>query len=301
LTVFDAIRYFRDRGIDFVEAGAKNVGDGWVGLRCPFCADKSTHLGYNLERGYFSCWKCGGKRTEDVVMALEGCEYHEACRFVLDYQTGYEARPLRTRTLQVEGRTTLEWPPGTVRMMPWHREYLAGRGFDPEYLEWKYFLVGTLDCGPYANRILAPLVYQGRAVSYQGRDITGRSEQKYKACRKDDEVVHHKHILYNLDNCRGGALVVVEGITDVWRLGDHSAATFGTTVLREQVAAIWERHYRRVFTVFDPEPDAQRRARFLRDQLAVFGVEAFNVKLKKGDPGDLPPGEADAMMRELLE
>jgi len=298
--MFDAVRYFRDRAVAYAEAGAKNVGEGWVGLNCPFCDDRSNHLGFNLERGYFSCWKCGRHTVEDVVMALERVEYHVACSIAMDYEGGYEHRP--PPKARPQGcPATLEWPAGTVRMMPWHREYLAGRGFDPEFLEWKYFLVGTLDCGPYANRILAPVVYQGRAVSYQGRDITGRSGQKYKACRKDDEVVHHKHVLYNLDNCHGGTLVVVEGITDAWRLGDQSAATFGTTVTPQQVGLLARLGLGRLFTVFDPEPDAQRRARHLRDQVAPLGVEAANVRLEGGDPGGLPQDEADAMMRELLK
>ena len=302
--MFDAEGYFRDRRIDSEPDGA-----GWVNIQCPVCRSAVTgsvpskkYLGYNIAGGYFNCWRCGRHQPEDIVMALEGCEYHEACRIVIGYQAGYEARPpARRPRARPDAPAALEWPPGTVRMMPWHRDYLGGRGYDPEYLEWKYGLLGTLDCGPYANRVLAPIILGGRAVSYQGRDITGRSPAKYKTCRREDEVVFHKHLLYNLDNCRGAALVVVEGVADVWRLGDHSAATFGTMVLPEQVRMILEGRYRRVATVFDAEPDAQRRARFLRDQLAAFGVEAVNARLKVGDPGDLGHEEAREMMRRLLD
>jgi hypothetical protein len=304
--MFDAARYLRDRRIDF------DLDErGWAHIQCPMCRSAVTgsqpnkkYMAYNQEKGYFTCWRCGGHDPENVVMALEGCQYHEACSRVLDYQAGYESRsmpwPVKQERLHPTP-THLEWPACTVAMMAWHKEYLASRGYDPEYLECKYRLLGTLDCGPYANRVLAPIFHEGHPVSYQGRDITGQSDMKYKTCRKADEVVHHKHILYNLDNRRPHVLIVVEGIMDVWRLGDGAAATFGTKVTPEQVGLIASLRPSRLFTIFDVESDAQRRARWLRDQVAPLGMEAVNVRLSKGDPGDLPQDEADILMRELLK
>lgn len=41
-----------DYRIPFSEQG-KNIGNGWIGLKCPFCDDHSNHLGLNLQYDFF--------------------------------------------------------------------------------------------------------------------------------------------------------------------------------------------------------------------------------------------------------
>jgi DNA primase len=297
--MFNAPTYFRDHRIGFTDHGAKS-SVGWINLHCPFCRSHKEHLGFNLEEGHFHCWKCGFHPVEDVVMALERCEYHEACRIVQEYEADFEYRPPPGTHTQAQGtQGPLEWPPGTVPLQEVHKNYLASRGFDPDYLEAKYGLMGTVNAGPYAARVMVPIIWQGQMVSYQGR-LMVRGEPKYKACVKDKELIHHKHVLYNLDNA-GNSGVVVEGVFDAWRLGDGAVATFGTSMDRSSPQILHlAGKFRRVFVMFDAEAPAQRRARWLRDQLSALGVEAVNVALDKGDPGDMGKEEAQEMKRRLL-
>ena len=61
----------------------------------------------------------------------------------------------------------------------------------------------------------------GELVSFQTRDITGKAEQRYLGLSKRREVIHHKHNRIR----KGGkwskhpALIVVEGVVDVWKSG----------------------------------------------------------------------------------
>ena len=136
-------------------------------------------------------------------------------------------------------------------------------------------------------------------VSYQGKDWTGKQELPYKACATENEIIHHKHLLYNADNCPGPVVVVVEGLFDCWRLGDHCGCTFGIGFTMAQVMFLAER-FSRVFVLYDPEPKAQRKARQLVRALGGLGVDAKRISLEGyGDPGEMSNQDAERLMEEL--
>ncbi len=296
--MFNALKYLRGRRIPYWTEG-KNVSYGGINIRCPMgCRDHSNH-GSFFPDGSYRCWICGRHDIEDVVMALERIPYHDACRTVLDYDDGLAWRPPpghKDKARGLDGR--LDWPPGVMPLQDIHKRYLASRGFDPGHLEAKYKLKGTGPAGPYAWRIIAPFILDGQMVSYQGRSIDPRAQVKYKACRPEDELISHKKILYNLDNA-GETAIIVEGVFDVWRLGDGAVAAVGTTVTRAQVMVAAER-FRKAYILFDAEPAAQRRARKMAAALSVLGVEALVAELGTGDPADLDQGEADDIKKKLL-
>jgi len=159
-------------------------------------------------------------------MALEGLSFHKACQRVKQFQT--DLRP----SVPIKFRTpsgVLKLPLGTKGLTKGHKDYLINRRFDPDYLEAKYGLLGTGPVGDCSHRIVVPVFYQGQMVSWQARDITGKSELRYKSCAPAHEVMNHKRLIYNIDHCPRQSILVVEGFTDCWRFGDHCGATFGTT------------------------------------------------------------------------
>lgn len=297
--MFDAIRYFRDRRIETSTDSPKS-SHGWVNTYCPICKSYDKHLGFNLEGGYFHCWHGCRVSIENLIMAWEGIEYHEACRIANEYEEDFIYRPPPGQQKLAQGLGgKIEWPKGIVDLLGYHKTYLQNRKYDPDFLKEKYGLMGTIGVGPYAYRIMAPIFFQGKWVSYQGRDITGRAFLKYKACRKELELIDHTTILYNLDNCRGDSCIVVEGTPDVWRFGDDTCGTFGTTVILPQIQHL--KRFKRVFLLFDSEYKAQLQAQTVCNQLAMFNVEAINVSLDSGDPGEMEQEEADKLKKELLK
>lgn len=229
------------------------------------------------------------------MQALERVDYLTACRRVKQYQV---ANPVIIPRARTKPTGKLKLPTGTAAIGPAHRKYLEGRGFDPELLERKYGLLGTGPAGSLPHRIVAPIFFRGCMVSWQARDITGRAELRYISASPADEEMPHKETLYNIDNCRGRAVIVVEGITDVWLLGDDCLATFGTKFTKAQVLLL--AMYRQVFVVYDGEPEAQRQARRLCRILSGLGVVAANILLDGGDPGDMGQDEAQRLKSELI-
>ena len=182
-----------------------------------------------------------------------------------------------------------------------HRNYLASRNFDPKELEKTWKLYGTGPIGPYKFRIIAPIFYGGRMVSYQGRDITGKSKIKYKACSKSMELVNHKRILYGLDFVNDVA-IIVEGIADVWRLGKGAVATFGIEFTQPQVAILSK--LRKCFIMFDAEEIAQKKAKELAESIVSLNpnVKVEIIKLSGvKDPAELTEKEAREISSCLLE
>jgi hypothetical protein len=285
---FDFAQLFRDNAVPHWTEG-KNVSDGWVNVQCVFCDDPSNHLGFSAE-GACACWRCGTHSTSEAIHLLTGLDWQ-------NIQTSYQGGAQSFRGTDRTGAppSSLSLPIGTREMTEAHRQYIIDRNFDPDRLARDYALQGTGIVGPYKFRIIVPIFLHGRLVSYQGRDYTGRSELRYKTCRKEEEVVCHKHTLYDLDRA-GEDVVVVEGVTDAWRLGAGAVATFGVGFTQEQVMRL--AYYRRVFLLYDP--DAMARAERLARAISGLGPEVEVVALEGGDPAEMSQGDADNLMKELL-
>jgi hypothetical protein len=207
------------------------------------------------------------------------------------------------RAEEGERPDVLALPPGSAPLQDSPRgcAYCVRRGFDPVALGKLWGLRVTGPGGPYALRLIAPIYLDGRLVSYQGRDITGKAASRYKACSKENEVVHHKDTLYGVDLVPGDRAVVTEGVTKVWRLGPGSVATFGAEWTSAQ-AAMLARRFRSVLVAFDGDEAGWRKGRELAEALGLLGVETASIVWTTGikDPGDLPQEDADALMREVL-
>jgi DNA primase len=166
--------------------------------------------------------------------------------------------------------------------------YLLGRDFDPDQIERDYQIVGTGPLGDYKHRIIVPIYRQGQLISYMGRDVTGRVKKRYKNCPGEQQVFPAKSWLYGLDRCWDrDRVLVVEGPTDVWRMGIGAVATMGINWTWEQAALL--AGFKTVFLLFDPEDQAQEQARKLTEVLVLGGVDTEVVQLNAGeqDPGSL--------------
>lgn len=293
MSTWDAQQFVTDYHIQHWTAG-NNVSPGWVNIRCPMCSDQSNHGGFNPSGGYYHCWKCGGHAIPAVIRALLGGTWDDA-RTIADSYDGYLADHCAQLRKKPQGKR-IELPGGPLESM--HRRYLRGRGFKPSELARKYGIQGTGVAGDWKYRIIIPIYYRGQLVAYQGRDITGKARLRYKTLDVESCVVDPKHILYNLDNCQGATIGVVEGVFDAWKMGDGIAATLGTAMTKSQIRIL--SGYSRVLFIFDPEPEAQARAQRSAEALAALGidVEVVNTELDH-DPGDMTPDEVQGLRREL--
>lgn len=269
-------------------SGHHHARSGWVQTDCPFCGPRSNnfHLGYNTAGRYFNCYKCGSHRTTDVLAALLGVDRGTAFKLGggLDFSKLAEFKP----------RGVLKIPPGVGPMLRAHRQYLRGRHFDPTEIERLWHVQG-IGKGPHlAWRLFIPIYFRGEVVSWTTRTI-GERGLRYRAADLTDERIPRTDLLYGMDACRD-TIIVVEGPTDVWRIGPGAAATLGTGYSRRQVELI-SRFPRRVIC-FDPEPEAQRRAKKLLREVESFPGDSHNAVLERAeDPGSVEAVEEVTELR----
>lgn len=293
---------FKTLNINYVTEGHKHCRPGWINMECPFCTGNSgVHLGYSLEQEYFHCWRCGGHSVIETLSRLSGLPSAQIRQLLRQY--GGRSRIATTPSKAVPRMKAFRFPSGYGPLLRSHHSYLHSRGFDSQKLEQEWQLQGTgpialLDNSDYKLRVIAPITWNDKIVSFQGRAIAPKAEPKYKACPKDRELVHHKHILYGKQEEWEDTGICVEGITDVWRLGPKAFAVFGIAYRQEQVREI-AHHFSRVAVVFDDDPQAIKQADKLIAELRMRGVEAWRVDIK-GDPGGMSDDDARHLVRQIL-
>jgi len=298
--MLDIEKVFLHNGIPIASGGQRHYRQGWLNTPCPFCTgNPGNHLGWNVNQQYFVCIRCGWKPVDQVLAALISNE--ATLKTVLqDY-----------KVTRVKVKAKDKIATATKCKLPWNqplnkraRSYLRGRRFNPAHIAhlWDICSTHEMSTTMFQNRIIAPIYSQGRLVSFQTRDITNRANLRYITASKEEEVIHHKHLLYGMDQVPTDSMVVVEGITDVWRLGFGAVCTFGIKYTNYQLLQLAK--FRNRFVLFDTQDkQAKKQGRKLAEQLGSFDGETFYVELPKKyrgyDPADLPQKEADALMLDL--
>lgn len=283
-------------GVVLTQKG-KHSTKGWVQMECPFCVGSpGYHLGYNLSGRYFHCWRCGWKPVALVLKTMTSLPADVIWSIFKESRTRSGKNAVIYDRTKPPHAPVIELPKEAVPgLLPRAKRYLARRGFLPTKLErlWGLYTVGPF--GRYKHRIIIPVTMEGRLVSFQARDYTGKAPAKYLAPPGNDI----KKTVYGWDRIADGCAIIVEGVTDVWRLGPGAVAVFGTGWKAEQRNLLST--LRKVLIAFDPEPDAQKRAEKLGHELAMAGVGVRILEGLPTDPGDLKPDEVEEVRRVFLE
>lgn len=304
--IFDFVTFAREHSIPILHEGHKHSRPNWVQTICPFCTgNPGWHLGYRLDSGHFHCWRCGSHPNVEVVQKVLQCGWMEARRIA--YNMRSRVQPQEVKEQDRVDHVDLPIPnfPLNSVLLPQHQKYLKERDFDPFLLAQIWRLRCTNHETPgFKHRILAPVYYQGKLVTYQGRDITGKSLSKYKNCPKEKSILTLHETLYGIDQVPGDAVVVVEGITDVWRLGPGAVSTFGVDWSRQQAMLL--RPFNRRYILFDQDDAGQEEAKKLAKLLAGFDgtTEVIEITLDNGSGFPSPflkdPADHSQMWADLL-
>lgn len=294
--MIDIIALLEENDIKY-HTGGKNVTSGWVEINCPFCSDPSYHLGINLTSGFHHCWICGAKgKSERLIQHLLGISYSQAKQIAEDFNTNqnYEEK---TKTVV----SSIKYPPkGTEKDFPFaHRQYLQKRNFDPNFLIEKYNIKACLQLGgSLAYRVIIPIVIDKQIVSYTGRDITGEQESKYKHLNNEESIIPVKDCLYNIDTVNN-KIVLVEGVMDVWRIGDGCSAMFGMEYTTHQLNILFSKEIKEAYVLFDGEKKAIKKAHKLANTLSTFIPKVHVLELDDGDPADMNEDEVRKLREEI--
>lgn len=301
---FNAEQFLLDYNIEYWDTG-KNVSPGWISINCCMgCGDNSNHGAFEIKTGRYSCFRCGTHWAIKAIANLTNTSFNQAKKIQKKYSDHiYIDKKQQPDHIYINKIT---FPSGTQQLTKKAKEYLIGRDFDPEYLAKEWGLMSTGNTGEYKFCILAPIYLNGRLISYQCRDITDKATTPYRPCHIDQSVYNFEYSLYGidkainrLDKSNKRKCIVVEGITDVWRLGPGAVATFGINFTNQQISLL-KKSFDEIFILFDPEDIAQEKADQIYNLLRGFGKKVEVFTLESGDPGSLPDNEAKKITGELL-
>jgi len=261
----------------------------WIQMQCPWCSDTGQHGGFSVSGNKSVCFKCGSHEIIPTVQRMLLCSFKEAQEIVFTYQGSYSYQKMIMDEDVAASAVDL---PGRKKMRKLHRKYIESRGFDPDQLtkEWGLRFTGPED-PEWRYRIIMPILYKGRLVSFQGRDVTQKEDVlRYKGARIEESVLHYKKTLYGIEKCRGGAVAVVEGVFDMYNMGPGFVCVFGTSMTHAQIRLLSELD--KVIFLFDPDDKkAWKKAKQYVLELRTLGIKAERVRYTGGDPGSLPKDE----------
>jgi len=287
---FDVISYLEDKGIKYWKGPRKNISRNWIGINCPWCDDPSNHLGINLENNLINCWRCGKKGSIMKLLLKLEKSYNYAIRTLMKYQNDYK---IKLEPIEETKEVKL---PGDNNFTKMHLDFLLKRGLNPDFVIDHYKLKACGPAGKYKFRIIIPVFVGGRLVTFTSRDITGK-RTKYMHCPSNKSIMPIKSTLYNIDRARD-TVVLVEGVFDVFRLGDGSIASFGTELTKNQISLLLKKEIKNIFIMFDS--DAIDKAKKVAATISTLFDHVEIIKLKEGDAANLSEEDAKILMGEIF-
>jgi DNA primase len=288
----DILDFLESREIDF-KLGGKNISKGWVGISCLFCGDHSTHMGINKSNGMFSCWNCDEKGNFiKLISEIDGVNFHEAKKIAQKYDfKEYEEKEFTPYSGKILPKECKKHLPNL------HINYLKSRNFNPYFLIKKYQLQACNTIGKYRLRIIAPIIINHQYVSFVAADVTRKSNFPYRFPPNDKVKLPLRSCLYNIDSVKS-QVIIVEGITDVWRIGGSVVATLGKYLTQEQLSLLLQKEVVRAVVI--PDNDAIESGEKIANQLSGIIDDVEFIELPAGDPADLNVDEVKDLKREFL-
>ena len=288
------LQILQQAGVPYRLPPDKYVRAGWVGIPCPKCAPDSGkfRLGIELDSGRSHCWVCGSFYTPEILALVLRKSQREVHELIGKLPRHRVAEP-------TERHGVLTPPAGIGDLSAGHRAYLIGRGLDPDEISRVWGVRGIGHAPRLKWRLYIPIHNRtGRVVSWTTRSIAPETERRYWAADESEEEVYHKSLLYGAHLARH-VIIIVEGPIDAWAIGPGAVATCGVGFTAQQKALMADYPVRVV--LFDAEPDAQRRAEALCEDLCLIPGRTENLLLETGnDPADADRAEVAEIRRRYF-
>jgi len=272
----------------------------WVNVACPYCGGNSFHLGFHVLNDYCSCFKCGGHNLRRTLTKLLNVPANTLSQLLEPFQIK-NAILKKLNKEQKLNKEKIELP--NFPLSKAEKDYLLSRHFSPKQLVDLYNIQGGGWVGEWKNRIIIPIYLGGKLVSWTSRTIIAGREPRYKNLANEESVIDPKKIFFNLDNCYGKSVVLLEGPFDVLRFGDNGICGFGITLTKTQVLYLSER-FNKIYLLFDSQRIAQKKAREYGMTLQGHGLDVYIVDAFSDygckDAGEMPPFKMKQLKKELF-
>jgi hypothetical protein len=338
---FDWVAFCRAHQIKFVTTGP-NVARGDINIRCPMCGDDpSEHMGLSKDprRPWWSCWRSSEHRGRDpvrLIMVLLRCSQETAQATVEagDFSAidRYEGIAGKLTAGPEIGATRAPPAPAAPLRLPREFKPVVDSGYGSQFYDYLRqergfdHVPGLVDrydlrycvSGHFRWRIVIPIYLDGQLVSWTARDITGKSQVRYRTLSDDPvkaadqgyppALINLKSTVLNVDFATGGDfLFVCEGPFDAikldWYAGESGTAVAVFGMPEMQQAATLRRLslvYRRLLVTLDK--DAKSKAmKFVEQLRGICSVPVSWLPLPGGvkDPGELTRAGVGNLCRTL--
>lgn len=266
----------------------KNVStDRCVGICCPFCDDKGFHGGIFLDGLHnFTCWRCKTNVSLfRVVSEITNISYTEFNSIVRKARVEFTKVPAK-EVKKVVAIKKIDFPeyytpivdddiPELVKV------FLNKRNFTiNDCIRYK---AGYCQYGEYANRFIIPVFWNNSLVAFQGRDMTGWANFKYKTSQARFNPINL--FLYGYEKAKD-RIIIVEGVFDKWRIGSDAVCSFGASLTDAQKKLVLDKKANEV--IFAWEKNAYIKSKKQAKELKPF-LNKVKVLLlpTKSDPDTL--------------
>lgn len=218
---------------------------------CPFCNDQRSRLAVNHRFGVLDP-QTGYRGTELWKCYNEECQHDPNNRRKLwDIlnplfpRRGFKTRPPEVRQVESGRLPPCEFPGLLIPLSDLPDDHVAvryvrSRGYDPVELStiWR---IGYAESVPARvrgsaaqGRLICPVHLDGVMVGYQARFI-GELDWKAAGVAKYLTYFPKSQTLYGLDEAASATqILLVEGVTDVWRYGPGAVSPLGKTLSFDQ-------------------------------------------------------------------
>lgn len=254
------ISVLKELGVQYYTSG-KNVTSGSVGIHCPYCGarDPSNHCGIMEGNGVFSCWICHTKGPfVRLIQKLSGLSQEQCEAMVHGTESFKKDSEDQIRDILNEDQEETRKKKNEFTGLPqYFTPITPGIEFPLlfKYLTRRRISIDTIikhGCGicrvgKYMNRMIIPIVFGGKIVSFQAADLTGTAELKYDTAPGDIN-----EYLYDYDDLEdGGRIILTEGILDKWRVGNDAVCSFGTHLTNTQKSIILAKKPKELVMLWD--------------------------------------------------
>lgn len=255
----------------FIDRCGTSLGE-YYAVNCPFCADTRRRLYINYQF-YGQPWLACCYNETACLTGAEGKTNRQQLQLLLRPIPGDRTKVTSGVTLpsrlpqesfrSAENGKQIELPGHVIPIMELPQNhpavtYLISRGYDIATL-WREYNVGYVISASRkylttSNRIYIPYYTNRYLVGWQCRYV-GECDWKYEGIIKYYTMpgFHRSQSLYGCDAAFGRtAVVLVEGASDVWRLGPGSVALLGSSLSQTQ-ANILISNWKTIFVYLDSD------------------------------------------------
>jgi hypothetical protein len=319
---FDWVQFLDRNSVEYATSGP-NVSKNNVAIACPLCGDDpSQHMVISTIGYGWWCWRNRshkGKSPVRLVQALLHCSFEQAHNIVegstfLPDDFHGQVMALLGPTPPPDSREPLSLPDTFKRLgrQPSARpaiNYLKRRNFTDKQIDRFYNRHGIVYCsrGAFKGRIIFPITFEGRLVTWTGRSVSPNAMVRYKTLSNDPEKAAadelppalapiNNYLLWwdHLIDCDADTIILVEGPFDAlkvttlgWTRGIVATCFFTQSPGPLQIDLLHELlpKYEKKFLLLDQGtiPALIKIAA----ELQTLGVEPLRLPVGLKDPGEL--------------